>query len=98
MCRRCPQRRSLFFIAPSPPPVRALAAPSMRPCRARLIVDYNCLRKAAMATQTIQPPSIENPLDAFQWTPQPKAERLVCDLVEEFLRRSPFAAGMRDRM
>lgn len=39
-----------------------------------------------------------NPLQAFQWTPQPKAELLVQELVEEFLANHGFAGRLRDRL
>ena len=40
----------------------------------------------------------DNPLTAYNWTPQPEAERLIHELVDAFLRRSDFAATLRDRM
>src|SRR5580765_6426054 len=39
-----------------------------------------------------------NPLEEFQWTPQPKAEALVRGLVAEFLGRNRFAADLAKRM
>lgn len=40
----------------------------------------------------------KNPLTSFQWTPQPKAERLVRRLVDDFLHHSDYATQLRDRM
>ncbi|MBL8764570.1 MAG: hypothetical protein JNM07_09915 [Phycisphaerae bacterium] len=37
-------------------------------------------------------------LDQFHWKPQPEAYRLVLDLVGAFLKTSPHAATVRDRM
>lgn len=39
-----------------------------------------------------------NPLEQFHWTPQPQAERLIGDAVEEILRRNTFAARLAQRM
>src|SRR3954451_23805011 len=39
-----------------------------------------------------------NPLEAFHWTPQPQAEKLVLELVREFLGRCPPAADLARRM
>jgi hypothetical protein len=39
-----------------------------------------------------------NPLEAFQWTPQPKAAALVRCLVDELLAADPIAANLARRM
>lgn len=39
-----------------------------------------------------------NPLEAFQWTPQPEAERFVGALIDQFLSLCPTAAHLADRM
>jgi hypothetical protein len=39
-----------------------------------------------------------DPLAAFHWTPQPKAEALVRGIVDEFLARNSFAANLAKRM
>ena len=39
-----------------------------------------------------------NPLETFQWQPQPAAERFVRGIVDEFLARVPAAADMARRM
>ncbi len=39
-----------------------------------------------------------NPLEEFQWTPQPQAEELIRGLVAEFLSRNRFAADLAKRM
>jgi hypothetical protein len=40
----------------------------------------------------------DNALQAFQWSPQPKAEKLVRDLVEGFLAKNAFARELARRM
>jgi hypothetical protein len=40
----------------------------------------------------------DNALQAFQWSPQPKAEKLVRDLVEGFLAKNAFAKELARRM
>src|SRR5260221_11989142 len=40
----------------------------------------------------------DNPLESFQWTPQPKAEALVKRLAADFLARSPFTRSIKDRL
>jgi len=40
----------------------------------------------------------ENPLEAFQWKPQPQAEALVTSLAEELLSRSAFARVLRAKL
>src|SRR5690349_21212753 len=42
--------------------------------------------------------SSANPLEAFQWKPQPQAFALVQSLVSGFLAQSAFAANLADRM
>src|SRR5437868_2031300 len=37
-------------------------------------------------------------LDEFQWSPQPRAEELVLDLLGDFLSRNTFAAELSRRM
>ena len=47
-----------------------------------------------MPTQSTQPAksrAADNPFEQFQWKPQPEAERLVRELVDEFLERCPSA-------
>ena len=44
---------------------------------------------------TLQAP---NPLQEFQWAPQPEAERLVRGLVDDFLGRNAFARDLARRM
>ena len=39
-----------------------------------------------------------NPLTAFQWTPQPGAQKLVRELIADFLARNHFAAELARRM
>ena len=39
-----------------------------------------------------------NPLQAFQWSPQPKAEGLIQELVEDFLSRHDFARRLEGRL
>jgi len=39
-----------------------------------------------------------NPLQEFQWSPQPQEEKLVRELVAEFLTRNSFAAELSQRM
>ncbi|HSZ54435.1 MAG TPA: hypothetical protein VK797_02160 [Tepidisphaeraceae bacterium] len=39
-----------------------------------------------------------NPLEAFQWTPQPRAEALVIGLLEPFLKQDPFVAELARRL
>lgn len=39
-----------------------------------------------------------NPLQAFQWSPQPQAEALIHELVEEFVANHVFARTLRDRL
>jgi len=39
-----------------------------------------------------------NPLEQFQWEPQPRAQSLVTELVEGFLSRCPGARDLADRM
>jgi hypothetical protein len=39
-----------------------------------------------------------NPLQEFQWAPQPEAEKLVRGLVEDFLGRNAFARELARRM
>jgi hypothetical protein len=34
---------------------------------------------------------LANPLESFQWTPQPQAHRIILELARNFLGRSPFA-------
>jgi hypothetical protein len=38
------------------------------------------------------------PLDEFQWAVQPLAERVVQDILDDAVARSPFAAGLKRRM
>src|ERR1019366_5772959 len=37
-------------------------------------------------------------LQQFHWTPQPAAEKLVHDIVDRLIARSPEAANLRNRM
>lgn len=39
-----------------------------------------------------------NPLQSFQWSPQPKAEKLVRELVSDFLSQNSFAQHLAQRM
>lgn len=39
-----------------------------------------------------------NPLQAFQWSPQPEAEALIHELVEEFVANHQFARTLKDRL
>jgi hypothetical protein len=39
-----------------------------------------------------------NPLQAFQWSPQPQAEALIRELVEEFLASHAFARKLKERL
>ena len=39
-----------------------------------------------------------NPLEEFQWAPQPEAERLVRSLIDDFLGRNAFARELARRM
>ena len=39
-----------------------------------------------------------NPLEAYQWEPQPQAEALVRELLADFLDRNTFAAELARRM
>lgn len=39
-----------------------------------------------------------NPLQAFQWSPQPQAEALIHELVEEFVANHTFARTLKDRI
>src|SRR5215212_1116562 len=41
---------------------------------------------------------ITKPLDQFSWTPQPRAQQLVHDLLAQFLSRSPQTATLAERM
>jgi hypothetical protein len=41
---------------------------------------------------------LPNPLQAFHWTPQPQAEQLAIELVDEFLSRCPYAAALARHM
>src|SRR5882672_8367652 len=41
---------------------------------------------------------ITKPLDQFSWTPQPRAQQLVHDLLAQFLSRSPQTAALGERM
>ena len=41
---------------------------------------------------------LENPLEAFQWQRQPKAEQFVRGIVDDFLARVPTAAELARRM
>src|SRR4051794_13371628 len=52
----------------------------------------------AETTHPEQPTASDSPLQAFQWRPQPEAERLVRELADEFLSRSAFGRTLRDRM
>ena len=49
-------------------------------------------------TTTSMPPVSDNPLERFQWTPQPKAEALIKRLLNDFLARLPFARTLKDRL
>ncbi len=40
----------------------------------------------------------KNSLEAFKFSPQPDAQKVVRDLVEQFLRVNPFATHLSDRM
>ncbi|HEX4795093.1 MAG TPA: hypothetical protein VH370_14965 [Humisphaera sp.] len=40
----------------------------------------------------------DNPLESFQWTPQPKAEALVKRLAADFLARSAFTRSLKERL
>src|SRR5579862_5683538 len=40
----------------------------------------------------------ENPLEAFQWKPQPQAEALVTGLAERFLAANDFARDLQRRL
>jgi hypothetical protein len=40
----------------------------------------------------------ENPIDAFHFSPQPQAEKLVRELVDEFVSKNAFAADLSRRM
>ena len=39
-----------------------------------------------------------NPLQAFQWSPQPKAEALVMCLAEPFVKKDKFVADLAHRL
>src|SRR6185312_4641382 len=39
-----------------------------------------------------------NPLEAYQWTPQPQAEAFVIGLVEQFLKADAFSRNFRERL
>jgi hypothetical protein len=39
-----------------------------------------------------------NPLTAYQWEPQPRAEQFVRGLVDDFLKRTPYAAELARQM
>ena len=39
-----------------------------------------------------------NPLESFQWTPQPEAEKLVRELIESFVSKNSFASQLSRRM
>jgi hypothetical protein len=39
-----------------------------------------------------------SPLDAFQWTPQPQAQRIVHELVTEFIAQNSFARMFADQL
>src|SRR3954467_9566888 len=41
---------------------------------------------------------ITQPLDQFTWTPQPRAQQIVHDLLSQFLSRSPQTARLGERM
>jgi hypothetical protein len=41
---------------------------------------------------------LENPLEAFHWEPQPEAEQFIRGIVQDLLKRSPFAANLAGRM
>jgi hypothetical protein len=43
-------------------------------------------------------PQPQTTLDEFQWAVQPLAERLVHDIVDDAVRRSPFAAELKRRL
>src|SRR6266436_5811801 len=40
----------------------------------------------------------DNPLESFQWTPQPQADALVKRLAADFLARSAFTRTLKDRL
>jgi hypothetical protein len=40
----------------------------------------------------------ENPLTEYQWATQPQAQRVVIEIVEEYLNRCPHAALLARRM
>ncbi len=39
-----------------------------------------------------------NPIEQFQWEPQPRAQALITELIEDFLTRCPAANELADRM
>src|SRR3954465_10213432 len=41
---------------------------------------------------------ITKPIDQFSWTPQPRAQQIVHDLLAQFLSRSPQTAQLGERM
>ncbi|HZK79814.1 MAG TPA: hypothetical protein VFC46_02080 [Humisphaera sp.] len=50
-----------------------------------------------METNTIAAKE-QNPLTGFQWEPQPQAEKFVRGVVDDFLKRTPYAAELSRRM
>jgi hypothetical protein len=51
-----------------------------------------------MSSKLPTTPHGQGPLNDFQWTVQPIAERMVQDIVDDAVRRSPFLAELKRRM
>src|SRR5438874_7851251 len=58
------------------------------------MIQYRHPARLRMTIQTTNP----NPLNAFQWAPQPQTQKLVRELVADFLSRNAFAAELARRM